>query len=65
MVRPEDTNKLLFLWYSDALKEAKSLIAYRFLRLPFGLRFSPFVLMIALYIILLESDSNVELRNFK
>ena len=65
MVRPEDTNKLLFLWYSNALKEAKSLIAYRFLRLPFGLRFSPFVLMFALYIILLESDSNVELKNFK
>ena len=65
MVRPEGTKKLLFLWYSDALKEAKSLIAYRFLRLPFGLRFSPFVLMIALYIILLESDSTIELRKFK
>ena len=65
MIRPEDTKKLLFLWYSDALKEAKSLIAYRFLCLPFGLRFSPFVLMIALYIILLESDGTLELRNFK
>ena len=56
LVRPEDTLKLLFLWYSDAMGDAKNLVAYRFLRLPFGLRFSPFVLLIALHIILLASN---------
>ena len=65
MLNPEDTNKLLFLWYTDVMREAKSLVAYRFLRLPFGLRFSPFVLMVALYIILMNSDDTGDTRQFK
>ena len=66
LIRPDDASKLIFLWYSDALKEAKNLVAYKFLRLPFGLRFSPFILMIALYIILIkENDSRTHLKELK
>ncbi len=50
-----DTDKLLFLWYNDVLEDNFSVIAYRMLRLPFGLRFSPFLLMMALYIILIQN----------
>ena len=36
------------------------MVGYRILRLPFGLRFSPFILMIALYMILMQSESPTE-----
>ena len=35
-------------------------MGYRFLRLLFGLRFSPFILMLALYMILMQSESHTE-----
>ena len=65
LLRKEDTSKLLFLWYSDVMGSAESLVAYRFLRLPFGLRFSPFILMIALYVILVlanDDENGMQLR---
>ena len=47
-----DSNKLMFLWYRNVAKEDYTLIAYRNLRLSFGLRCSPTLLMMGLYIIL-------------
>ena len=65
-LKHEDTLKLLFLWYNNIVRNANDLVAYRFLRLPFGLRFSPFVLMIALYIILINSShSDKQLEELK
>ena len=52
-LRPEDANKLLFLWYNDITNGDRSIITYKFKRVPFGLRFSPYLLMISLYIILI------------
>ena len=49
----EDQNKLLFLWYRDIDQGDYSIIAYKNLRLSFGLRPSPCILMLALYYILL------------
>jgi len=55
-----DCNKLLFLWYKNPTQGDFSLIGFRSLRLPFGLRCAPTLLMLALYKILVidaESDS--------
>ena len=51
-LKPEDTEKLHFLWFKDVTKGDKSIVTYRFKRVPFGLRFSPYLLMMALFIIL-------------
>ena len=48
-LKEADKNKLAFLWYKDVKNGDFSLVAYRSLRLPFGLVCSPFVLMINLY----------------
>ena len=48
----QDSTRLLFLWYKDVAKKDFSLVTYRQKRLPFGLRCSPFILMMALYRIL-------------
>ena len=66
-VRERDSHKLLFLWYKDPLKGDFTPVCYRFLRLGFGLRFSPFVLLSCLWFILMrnnESDSE-NLRRIK
>ena len=55
-LRPEDTQKLHFLWYRDVPLGDMEVVAYRFTRVTFGLRFSPFLLMISLYLILLHND---------
>lgn len=47
-----DSNRLLFLWYRNVARNDFSLVTYRQLRLPFGLRCSPFLLMMSLYKIL-------------
>ena len=62
-----DQNKLLFYWYRNIGKRDFSLVAYRNVRLSFGLRCSPFLLMISLYYILvLESESDpAPLRHLK
>ena len=60
----EDSNKLLFLWYRNIEKEDYSLVAYKNIRLPFGLRCSPTLLMIALFKILIidAKDDNERLK---
>ena len=56
----EDQRKLLCLWYKDVANGDYSLIAYKNVRLSFGLRPSPTILMLALYKILLNEDEEDE-----
>lgn len=59
-LRSEDSDKMLFLWFKDLANNNFDLVAYRFLRVPFGMRFSPFLLMISLYMILVLNVSLTE-----
>ena len=60
-LRPEDSMKLLFLWFRDVQGGNYEVIALRFLRLGFGLRFSPSILVSVLYYILMVNvDKNDE-----
>ena len=49
----EDQQRLLFLWYKDVTKGDYSLVTYKNIRLSFGLRCSPTILMLGLYKILM------------
>ena len=61
-----DQARLLFYWYRNVHKGDFSLVAYRNVRLSFGLRCSPFLLMIALYYILvLQVDENEDITELK
>ena len=56
-----DQNRLLCLWFKSVSQGDFSLIAYRNLRLSFGLRPSPAILMIALYkMLILDTDNDDE-----
>lgn len=62
-----DKQKLCFVWFKNVKKKDFNIVGYKFLRLPFGLKCSPFILMIGLYYILMvdnEKDST-ELKNLK
>ncbi|XP_066941414.1 uncharacterized protein [Macrobrachium rosenbergii] len=62
-----DQNKLLFLWFKNVSKGDFTPEVYKNLRLSFGLRCSPTLLMVALYIILMidvEHDSE-QIRELK
>ena len=48
-----DRYKLCFLWFRNVTAGDYSVVAYHFNRLPFGLKCSPFLLMISLYYILI------------
>ena len=64
---PNDQSKLLFFWYNNIDKNDFSLVVYKNVRLSFGLRCSPFLLMISLYYILIflsEKDPS-SLRTLK
>ena len=67
VLNPRDQHKLLFFWYRNIKKGDYSLVAYKNVRLSFGLRCSPFLLMISLYYILvLESEhDHPDLKNLK
>ena len=56
-VRDSDSKKLLFLWVEDAQNGNFNVVAYRFLRLGFGLRFSPNILLCALHYVLLNQSN--------
>ena len=61
-----DQSKLLFFWYKDVSKGDFSLVAYKNTRLSFGLRCSPFLLMISLYFILvMQKTDNSKLDDLK
>ena len=58
---PVDQNRLRLLWYKNVLKGDFSIVAYKNLRLPFGLRCSPALLMISMYkILIVEAASDAE-----
>jgi len=60
-LRESDQNRLLFWWYKNVDEGDFSLIIYRNLRLPFGLRPSPSILMLALYkIMMIDVDNDCE-----
>ena len=62
-----DSNRLLCLWFRNVEKGDFSLIGYRNLRLSFGLRCSPTLLLLALYKILVldTSEDSERLRSLK
>lgn len=53
-IKEEDQKKLLFLWVKDVDAPNMEIQVFKFVRLMFGLRFSPNMLMTALQIILLR-----------
>ncbi|XP_068214773.1 uncharacterized protein [Palaemon carinicauda] len=54
-----DQAKLLFYWFRNVRKDDYTLVAFRNVRLSFGLRCSPFLLMISLfYILIINSDKD-------
>ena len=56
-----DQNKLLFLWYRNVDKKDFTIQAYRNIRLSFGLRCSPSILMVGLYrILMLDTEHDTE-----
>jgi hypothetical protein len=66
-LREVDQNRLLFYWFKNVKKGDFSPILYKNVRLNFGLRCSPTLLMLALYKILIldAENNNIKLRNLK
>ena len=64
---PSDQEKLLFLWFRNVSKGDYTVVAYKCVRLAFGLPSSPFILSMALYIILMTNvdGDEEELRKLK
>ncbi|XP_068218540.1 uncharacterized protein [Palaemon carinicauda] len=61
-----DQSKLLFLWYKNVKAGDFSVVAYRNVRLSFGLRCSPFLLMLSLYYILVfKEEKDKDLSELK
>ena len=62
-----DSNRLLFLWVNNIEKEDFNIVGYRNIRLSFGLRCSPAILLIGLYqILILDSEKDpVDLQELK
>ena len=57
-LKESDQSKLMFLWFNSVEKGDFSMVAYKNVRLPFGLRCSPSVLMIAIYKMLILDVEN-------
>ena len=57
-----DANKLLCLWFKDIENNDYSLVAYKNLRLSFGLHPSPTILMLALYKMMIMDVDNDDLE---
>ena len=61
-----DSDKLLIHWFKNVQKRDFSIIGYKFKRLPFGLRCSPAILMLALFkILILDSNEDDQFKNEK
>ena len=58
MLPEEDTKKLRFLWFQDVSKNNFALAGFKITRVPFGMRYSPFLLMIALYYLLIQCNED-------
>lgn len=66
-LRESDQARLLFLWFKNISKKDFSLQVYKNIRLSFGLRCSPTILMMAMYKILILDTENdcVRLKSLK
>ena len=53
-----DSNRLLFLWFKNVEREDFDIVGYRNIRLSFGLRCSPAILLLGLYKILILDAEN-------
>ena len=53
-----DSARLLFLWFKNVERKNFDLVAYQCKRLPFGLRISPAILMLAIFKILMVDTEN-------
>jgi len=64
---PSDQIRLCFLWFENISKKNFNVVAYRSLRVPFGLKCSPALLMMALFHILIVDTLNdsQQLKNLK
>ena len=61
-----DASRLCFLWYRSVEKNDYTIVGYRSVSLPFGLRNSPAILMLGLYkILVLDSSGNEKLDQMK
>lgn len=62
-----DQNRLLFLWFRNIDRRDYSIVAYKNVRLSFGLRCSPALLLLGMYKILILDSTNdpSKLRNLK
>ena len=61
-----DQNRLMFLWFRDVERGDFTVVGYRNLRLSFGLRCSPALLMLALYkILVLDRTGDEKLDRLK
>ena len=59
-----DQNRLLFYWFRNVSKGDFTIVPYRHLRLSFGVRCSPTILMLSLYyILMLDIDSRDDILN--
>ena len=65
LLNASDQDRLLFLWYTNVSKDNFQIVGYKSLRLPFGLVCSPFLLMIALYKLLIADAEDDDLKGFK
>lgn len=57
-LREIDQDKLLVLSYKRVERDIGRLVAYKYTRLPFGLRCSPTILLLCLYKMLVEDASS-------
>ena len=65
-LRENDSNRLLFLWYNDISKGDYTIVGFKTLRLPFGIRPSPTTLMVGLYkMLIMDKSDNDYLDNLK
>ncbi|RXG53621.1 hypothetical protein Avbf_13496 [Armadillidium vulgare] len=64
---PTDQSKLLFHWFKNVEKGDFSLVVYKHNRLSFGLKPSPFLLLMSLYYVLIlnVNDDSQEIINLK
>ena len=65
-INEHDQSKLLFLWFRNVQMGDFTIVAYRNVRLSFGLRCSPFLLMVSLYkILVLDEENDHKIRELK
>ena len=66
ILREEDTSKLRFIWFKNIEEGNFSPVGYRLRRVPFGMRYSPFLLMLSLYYILIKDrNEDSESQNIR